>query len=681
MQDDKKTPSDVTETPLTPEESHKIEVKVDKMLDPKAPNPKPVAVSPPADETLPPIDIFSDTKTAPEVPAEVMKTMVEPTDTPEVTAAPDQIKNSEPEPETDGTEPLAAETEEPVNQALADDPTTAAAVDDITAHESDEVLAAQDAELAKAFDPNRPNWHQKLKGWLSAWWHNKKARYGTLIGLVLLIVVLAIVPTTRAFALNAVGMRANATVTVLDNTTQLPLKNVAVSLGGASGTTDQNGKTLLQHVKLGQQKLNIQRVAFAPIHKAVNVTFGTNSFGNVALTAVGAQYKFAVVDYVSGKPVTTAQAASGDATAEANNKGVIVLTVKDPSSSTLPVSITADGYRTTAVKVTIGSSATTNVQLLTTRPEVYVSKQSGKYDVYKATVDGQNKQLLLAGTGNENDQLTLIASPDSSEAALVSTRDNMRDSGGYLLQALTLINIKTGTPTTIDHSEKIQLVDWIGTRLIYVEVKAGASAGNPSRYLLMSYDYSTGQRWQLDHANYFNDVVSAGGVIYYATSNQYAGGVSQFAKINPDNTGKQTLLNNEVWNIFRTDYSNFALSSATSWYTYKLGDTKPATTPNAYNGTSRLYQDSPDGKHSAWVDTRDGKGALIIYDKSTQKETVLVEQSGLTYPIRWLTNSTIVYRIKTSQETADYVIDLQSTAGKKVTDVTNADGLTLWYYY
>jgi len=669
MQNNKSTVGDVDDA-LTPEEEHKIEVRVDKMLDPKGPDLKPAAEAPTAGE-LPALNIFTDPKTAPDVPEEVIKEMSPILATEEAESASVPKKEAAPAEVESLTE----------SAAVNDDPATDAAVDDITAHESDEVLAAQDAEIAKAFDPNKPTFRQKLKEWLAAWWHNKKARYLTLMGLCSLLVALAAVPTTRAFALNIVGVRAKATVTVLDNTTQLPLKNVRVSLGGSTTSTDENGVASLAHVKLGSEQLSIQKVAFATITKNVQVSMGSNKLGNIALNAVGTQYKFAVSDYVSSKPVIGAQAVSGQASAVADGKGNIVLTVKDPSATTLPVSITADGYTTAKLNIPVGFSAITNVQLVTNKPEVYLSKQSGKYDVYKSTVDGQNKKLLLAGTGNENDQLTLLTSPDDNEAALVSTRDNQRDSGGYLLQALTLINLKTGATTTIDHSEKIQLVDWVGTRLVYVEVKAGASAGNPSRYLLMSYDYAANQRLQLDHANYFNDIISADGVIYYATSNQYAGGVSQFNKINPDNTGKQTLLSNEVWNIFRTDYADFALSSATGWYSYKLGDAKANPTANAYNGASRLYLDSPDGKHSAWIDNRDGKGTLIVYDKSTQKETTLVQRSGLTYPLRWLDNGALIYRSKTSQESADYVMSLQATDGKKITDVTNANGLTLWYYY
>src|SRR6266550_1723358 len=135
----------------------------------------------------------------------------------------------------------------------------------------------------------------------------------------------------------------------------------------------------------------------------------------------------------------------------------------------------------------------------------------------------------------------------------------------------------------------------------------------------MSYDYRTNQRLELDHANAFNDVVSANSAIYYATSNQYNGGVSQLTKINADGSGKQVLLSSQVWNIFRKDFSNFYLAGGDVNYSYKLGDTKPAGTKDSYDvGANRLYIDSPDGKHSLWVDNRDGKGTLLVYDTKAQ---------------------------------------------------------------
>ncbi|HEX7368180.1 MAG TPA: hypothetical protein VF261_00805 [Candidatus Saccharimonadales bacterium] len=706
MQDEneKESLGSLAEGSLTPAEEQKIEAKVDKMLSPNEPDPEPepevIAVKTRAKKgSPPPIDIFADAKTAPEVPTEVLETMVEPNMDDTEAAKPGKVVGIEPAaPEAealpgqadgggdgdgsgDGSGGSGGDDDGKVVTEPLDDKATDQAVDDITRHESDEVLAAQDAAVAKAFQPKSPR-KGRLKAFFSAWWHSRKARYITLAVVVIVLVILGFLPVTRSFALNVVGVRATAELTVLDNTTQLPLKDVQVSLGGASGTTNSEGDVTLSRVKLGSQQLVIKQVAFATVDRTVQVGMGSNDLGDIALTAVGTQYKFTVVDYVSGKPLSGARADSGASNAEGDSKGTIILTVKDPNGAALSVQVSAQGYNTATVKVAVGNKATTTVQLVPSEREVYVSKQSGTYDVYESYVDGSGKKLLLEGTGLETaNELTLLSDATGNEAALISTRDNIRDSGGYLEEALTVINTNTGAATTIDHSDRIQPVSWIGEYLVYVEVRPGASAANPSRYQLMSYNYVTNERLELDHANYFNDIVSAHGAIYYATSNQYSGGVSQFNGIRPNNTGKQTLLTNDVWNIFRTDYNDFALSTATGWYTYEIGAAKPVSTPNAYNGTSRLYIDSPDAKHSAWIDTRDGKGALIIYDQASGKEATLTEQAGLTYPVSWLNNDTLIYRVSTPQETADYVISLNGGTAKKIADVTNAAGITLWYYY
>lgn len=561
-----------------------------------------------------------------------------------------------------------------------EDGETDAAVTSITREEADKALADLDASVTDP-DVKKTTPIAKVKRFFAAWWRNKRARWGTIAGLVVLLLVLAILPPSRSFALNLAGVRATASLTVLDATTQLPLKNANVSLGNVLAQSDAKGHVTLKAVKLGSQPLTVHKIAFATIKKSVSTGLGSNDLGMIALKAVGAQYHFKVTDYISGKPVTIAQAASGQATAVADKKGEIVLTVTDTSADSLSVSITASGYRTATAKVTVGSTQTTPVALVTSSQNVYISRQTGKYDVYKSDLDGTNKKLLLAATGNENSTNTLVPNADGQVAALINNRDTTKDSSGYVLQTLTLINVDTGASTVVDHSERIQPVGWIGDRLVYVAIKAGASAANPSRYLLMSYDYKTNQRLQLDHANAFNDVVSANGSIYYATSNGYNGGVSQFLQIDTDNSNKQVLLVSEVWNVFRQDFSNFRLATGDTAYTYKLGDSKPVSTTASYNGQNRLYIDSPDGKHSLYVDDRDGKGTLISYDTTTKKETELAQAAGLNYPVRWLGNDTIIYRLSTAKETADYAVSATGGATKKITDVTNTPGISLWYFY
>jgi len=557
-------------------------------------------------------------------------------------------------------------------------------VDDIVSQDGDKLLAAEDAEIAKAFEPPKGrSFKEKLMSFLSAWWANKTARYSTLVGLALLLIALGVVPVTRYFLLNTAGVRGSASVTVLDDSTQLPLKNVQVSLAGKTSLTDADGKVRLEHLKLGPTQLSIQKRAFAVKTTPVTMGWGSNPLGNFGLQATGAQYVFMVKDFLSGKAIEKAEASSGESSALSDKNGKIVLTVDTSDELVLSVVIRATNYREEKLTFDVSAKNQQSVNVVPARKHVFVSKRSGKYDVYKIDVDGKNEKLVLAGTGNERDGIALVSHPTSEVAALVSTRDNIHNKDGYLLSTLTVIELSNNTTSRLVQTEQIQIVGWIGNRLVYVQIAAGTSATNPKRFRLVAYDSKTSDKQELASANSFNDVMIVGDNIYYAASSNYQkDGNAGLIKTSVDGHTKKTILNQEVWNIFRVAYDKFDLSADQSWYEHKLGDTtanKLSIAPA--NPTNRLYADSPDNKHSLWIDQRDGKGVLLNYNTSTKTEKTLKSQSGLSNPIRWLNGNTLIYRIQTPQETADYVLSIDGGEARKIRDVSATGGLGHWYYY
>lgn len=565
----------------------------------------------------------------------------------------------------------------------ADSTADDAAVDDIEVHDADAILAAEDA-VQKAFEPDQQTgWWQKLKHWFHVWWDNPKLRYGSLAGLAALVIILFSLPPSRYFILNNVGVRSSASLTVLDQTTQQPLKHVQVELAGQSAQTNDQGQVTLQHLKLGNSKLVITRRAFATVNQTLTIGWGSNPLGNFSLKPTGSQYTFMVTDFLSGQPQTQAEANAGSAEANADSKGKIVLTV-DPKDNpdNLQVTITAQGYRDETVTISPDDKSVHNVAMVPAQKHVFVSRKSGKYDLYSVDVDGKNQRLLLAATGYERSDMAIIPESGANIVAVVSTRDNAHDSQGYLLSTLSLISTKDGQKTDVTQAEKVQVLGWLGSRVIYVQVAAGASAANPKREQLMSYDTADASRDMLATSNYFNDVVIADGSVYYAPSDAYQANAVGFEKIAANGTGHQTLLPLETWNILRDSYNHFNLSVGQNWYGY----TFKATAPTKSNGApasqnSRLYLDSTNGKNSLWVDSRDGKGVLLNYDVAAKTDKTLVAQSGLTYPLYWLNDSDVVYRVQTDQETADYVVSTNGGNPHKIADVTNTAGVTRWYYY
>ncbi len=303
--------------------------------------------------------------------------------------------------------------------------------------------------------------------------------------------------------------------------------------------------------------------------------------------------------------------------------------------------------------------------------------------MYTIDLDGKNEKLLLPGTGSEQDGMVLAPHPTDEVAALVSTRDNARNSDGFLFSTLNIIDLKSAEVTKVTQSERVQLVNWFGDKIVYVQITSGTSANNPKRERLMAYDYQKKESKELFATNYFNDVLFAGDQIYFAASTSYQNpsNIGLF-RINPDGSNRATILNQEVWNIFRTGYSDLSLSVGQTWYTHHIGSSNAskANGPPAELKT-RVYLDSPDAKNSLWADNRDGKGVLLLYDPSNNADKTLHTQSGVQYPLRWINDTTVIYRIHTDQETADYAMSTEGGNPVKIRDVTNTNGIYSWYYY
>lgn len=620
-------------------------------------------------------------------------------------ASPDEAPSKTPEKQpsdtlviTDTTAPAVPEVasttttvNQPDNPPLAEpftDVQTSKIVDTIIAEESDALLGLeQPVPRPRTITPPKARQQRRrfgavLKDVLRNWWRYPVTRWLSIAGILAALAAAGGIPTSRYAILNGAGVRSSATVQILDQSTQQPLKNVTVKLADQSGQTDERGVVRLSRLRLGPTMLSLEKRAFTPITQSVTIGWGSNPLGDFRLTPSGSQYTFIVKDYVSGNPVATAMATSAYADANADDKGDIRLTLDQSSEEVVDVTISAPGYRDEVMQLDTKAKQEQAVSLVTARKHAFVSNRSGKYDLYKIDIDGKNEKVVLAGTGSERADLVLAQNAGQNVAALVSTRDNVRNADGYLLSTLTIVNLESGAVTKVAQSEQIHVIGWSGDYLAYVQIASGASAGNPDRERLMSYNYSKKDNKQLASANYFNDVLTAAGKLYYAPSGGVGEAASNFIRMNYDGSGKQVLLVGETWNAFRTDYTHIAVSVPGQWYEHIIGSN--ATTKmegQPANPASRVYVDAPEGKQSLWVDTRDGKGVLLKYDMSQQKDTEVVARSGLRYPVRWLDAETVVYRIETQQETADYVVSLNGGEPNKIKDVTATGNNDRWYYY
>jgi hypothetical protein len=552
------------------------------------------------------------------------------------------------------------------------DDATARRIDDIVAKESDELLAREDADAIRKQVAVKKQ--SKIKKILSEWWVNPATKWGTIVGILLLLVGIAALPSSRYFILNTAGVRASSSIIISSADSQQPLKNVDVALADQSVKTDDKGIASFKKLKLGKHALTISKRGYETINQSKVLGWGSNPLGQITLNARGTKYSFVVTDFLSGKPITSAEAISGDFNAQADKDGKLLLAVDQNNDKDLSITIKAGEYRDQVVTVKLAQTAQRTIQMIPDRKHIFVSKRSGKLDIYKIDADGKNEEKLLAATGSERDDMALLPHPTSNYTALVTTRDNKHNKDGYLLSTLYVLDNKTAELTKIVQSERVQLIDWTNERIVFIAVTEGASAANPARSKLFSYEIGQPGPKEIASANYFNDAVVFKGIIYYAPSS-YAIPVNsvKFFKVNADGSSLSTVLDHEVWNIFRSEYDTLLLSVQQDWYTLKNNEQPTKLTSAPANPKSRTYKESPDKKHALWVDVRDGKGVLLSYSYEDKKDDTIQSQAGLGMPMYWLSSNTVVYRVSDGHETADYIKNIDGGDAKKLRDVTATD--------
>lgn len=564
------------------------------------------------------------------------------------------------------------------------DPSYDAAVSDIVVKESDDLLAAEDA---KTIEPAPAKKTSRIARFFSTFWHSKRAKKIVAAVVIVGIVGLMVVPTTRYAILNTLGVRAGLSLKVVDSKSGIPIKNVEVSAGGQTGATDDNGSVSLSNVLLGKTQLVLAKRSFATTSQPIVIGWGSNPYTDpFQMTPTGSSYNFIVTDWLSDKPIAKAEVSDGESTAVTDDSGKATLIVQ-PTDKDLVLTIKAPDYRTQSITIATTDTSEKAVSLVAGKPEVFVSKRSGKFDVYKRDVDGTNETVLLPGNGNEQDPLGLLVHPDATVAAFVSSREGKRDVNGYLLSNLYMIDIAAKSVTKVPGTEsaQIQLIDWVEDKLIFVKVAAGQSAATAGRQRIASYDYKQEKQTEIAAANYFNDIEVLKGKVYYAPSSagSVIGDAAQLFRANTDGSAKATLLNKEVWTTYRVTYDKLQANAADNkWYEQNLGESKMNVMSGApATPTHRIYVDAPNGEKTVWIDDRDGKGVLILQDLKASGDKVVLSKGGLGYPVRWLSDKHILVRVSNSQETADYVINLDGGEAQKIGDVTNTSPVNRWYYY
>ena len=508
-------------------------------------------------------------------------------------------------------------------------------------------------------------WQRFIAG-LRSWWDNPRKRYGLLIGLLVLVGLLLFVPRLRALSLNAVGYRSGLIVHAVDRTTSMPLSGVSVKVGEITGKTDADGMLRLKKLPLGSQQVVISKPAYATVNKQVEIGVRVADLGDVDLKLTGQRYTYLLKDYVTHKPIKDAVLQAGEASVASDKTGKAQIALIPPDDEPLSLTVTAEGYRKETVMVPADAAKPVGLQLVKYNKEVYVSKQSGRYDVFSVDLDGKNSQVLLAGTGLETPQIALQMSPDGKKVAVVSTRDDKRNADGYLLSALTIVDVASGDAAVIEHAEAITLVGWQKSALVFKTTVAGVSAANANRQKIMLFDTAKDKRLQLASANNFLGQWLGSGKLYYAASGTGADKTEGFLVVGLEGDGRKQLLGDDIWEVQRGGLANYWLKTATKWYQFKLGNDgvgevqAPSLPPST-------YVNSPSGAQTAQLEKNAAPPVLRIINAAGRVKTL---QTGLALHsvVRWVGEDTLIVRTVTGSEAVEYVVSVGGGEPKKIVD-------------
>lgn len=505
-----------------------------------------------------------------------------------------------------------------------------------------------------------------------AWW--KQRKYQILMGVVFVVVVLLAIPPTRFLALGWIW-RENVTVTILDTSSNTPVSDAAVTVGDRHAMTDSHGKVTLTAMPLGAYTLHVEKPNYKNVDTPITVdVFSSTQNRQQPFTATGRPQTFRVVDRLTNKPIAEATItdAKGVTLARTNGDGRVTVVIP-VNTKELNLSVAAGKYRVLAAKI---SSETKTLQLVPDGVLYFLSKASGKIDVVKSNLDGSDRKVIAAGTGNEVDATTtLLASRDWKYLALKSKRTANKP------ESLFLIDTSNDSMKLLDEGKAVfESIGWSGHHFIYKVIKEdgpywgakqatfksygaekgnytvlGENANDPASSDQSSLYEILGQPYILDDRIVYTKAWSGGGSETLPAGDKQ----SVIISVRPDGSDKKTVksfpITTSRWissKLYLPQEVTFQIAdrSIPEKYTYgELEDGSYKTIAQAdLNKTYPTYLMSPSGNNSFWYEERDGKNALFIGDKNAGDRQEIVAKSEFK-PYGWLTDEYLLLQKNNSE--------------------------------
>ena len=553
-----------------------------------------------------------------------------------------------------------------------------------------EVADSPESHDAKESDAEQQN---KFKRVLKAFWRRKL--WTLPLTVVVVLALLGAVPASR-YKVLAFFITKSFSVTVTDSTTGTPVSGATVKLGNKSAVTDSKGKTDINS-PVGDQTLSISKTYYQGVSQTVLVDLsGTNSL-SIKLVATGRQVPVKVINKITGQPIPEVVLTFGNTNArtDLNGQATVVLPTSSPAQDAV---LTVDGYNNLSAKVQVTTQVVdANTFAMVPKGRLYfLSDLSGKVDVVSTNLDGSDRKTVLAGTGSEDKNNTvLLASRDWQYLALLSKRDGDSEAKLYL------ISTADGKLTTIDGTAgNISLVGWNNHYFVYVLSRDDVQLWQPNKQSIISYNADTNTPATLANTKSLGTSAAdaqyqsfdfqsflGSNVIYNANWNNGSGaqGVSgqqaTLTSAKVDGTGSRTLESADAAtsSIGNVNLANpgeiyFSVYSTGGSNYYRLDSNENITqsstiTADTVNQQYPTYLVSPSGKSTFWTSVRDGKNTLFVGDYDGNNGNQIASLSDYT-PYGWYTDD---YLLVQQNKSELYILPANGGTPQKISDYFKPD--------
>jgi hypothetical protein len=507
-----------------------------------------------------------------------------------------------------------------------------------------------------------------------------KSPFGKLFLLFLLLTAVIgtiyAVPKWRFQAFNTIGMKTKAEVVIRDDRTKQPIKGAIVSLGSKKEESDRRGRVKFDAMQFGDTELKIEIEGYQNQNKKVVLGYNDNNFGEIYLRPTGNQLELTVLDWLSQKPIASADVGYNQQGIATDGAGRAIVTVERSSKQPLvDVAVKKNGYVTNKFSINQSSEKAQIVTLVPDSWHFFISQREGKYNTYRSRFDGNEQSIVLAATGKEGNDTMSSTAPNGKNTVVISMRNGERDKSGNLLTSIFLV-ASDGTNKKIDQASYISPIGWSGDTFVYSS-RVDKKQSNGDSYI-STVNTKTASKDELSSSPQYGSIQLVKDRIFFTLFETSGASFTGLRSISIAGVDPKNHLAATIYNLNLTSANQLVFSSQKKdeqmldWWQLNTDSNNQTQLDGEPAGLQDLViRYSKDLSKAAWVEERDGKNVIIVRSLSGASESkIIATADSISSDINWIGNDVVVYYDNSPGQSSDFVVSTEGGEPHKISDVT-----------